>query len=75
MKKKYGWILQEKFLFKGDCRFYRKGGGHTYDISKAFVFNGRWIARFAKLDFETVRKVILDKNGKAKKIAGNVVGY
>ena len=68
MKKKHGWILQEKFLFKGDCRFYHYGGDYAYEIDKACVFNTRHVARFTKLDHETVRKVELLKNGRAKMI-------
>jgi len=68
MKKKHGWILQEKFLSKGDCRFYCFVGGYFHKISKAQVFNKRQTARLMKLDHETIHKVVLTKEGKAKKI-------
>ena len=70
MKKKHGWILQEKFLFAGDCRFFRYGGGHGYQICKAHIFDSRQAAAISKLYSETIRKVSLTSKGKAKKIIG-----
>jgi len=67
-QKKHGWILQEKFLFKGDCRFYLRGGGYAYEIHRAHICGSRQSARLAKLPDETIRKVSLTLKGKAKKI-------
>ena len=68
--KKHGWILEdndgEGFTMANavNCNFFTK------DISKAGVFSTRNAARTAmvKLNSDVVRKVSLDKDGRAIKI-------
>ena len=68
MKKKHGWILQAD-----NGKFADDTGGDTCDIAEARVFDTREQARIVddfmvKLDTDVVRKVKLNKKGRAIKI-------
>jgi len=66
--KKHGWILQA-----ATGRFVCANGGEVIDLSDAYVFDTRREARvgnyhIGSLDDDVVRKVKLNKKGKAVKI-------
>jgi len=68
MKKKHGWILQAV-----DGRFVNEAGDDVLRIKSARVFSTRRQARtgdryIVKLNDDIVRKVKVDKQGKAVKI-------
>ena len=64
---KHGWVLQSRDTgrFEDVCRFHL-----TPDIKEANIYPTRDAARNApsKLEWEVVRKVSLDKDGKAIEI-------
>lgn len=66
--KTYGWILVIKRMLRGNRFATFEHGSNVDSINKAQVWKVRQDAQVAKFSDETIRKVELFKNGKAKKI-------
>ena len=69
-KYKYGWIHCDKDTGKFWTTV--NYGGHVYsnNLQFAVVFKTRNDARHAKYTWDTVLKVLLNENGKPRKIVG-----
>jgi len=67
---KHGWILVIKGMLRGKRFATFDFSSDTASIKQAWVYNSRIDARAAKFNSETIRKVSLNKKGKAVKIIG-----